>query len=86
MIEQGIVISECKRDLYVESDRDLQVLAEALGRNSAEGFEVLSGVFNKMTGRELHDYRDDTEYTGVNAQADIDFFEEESLIDNEHYE
>lgn len=83
MIKEGTILDEIKDyDLFVESDEDLANLAAALNMEGESDIETLSVKYCQLTGHEVYDYREDSEYTGVNAQSDRDFYDEEALTDN----
>lgn len=69
-------------NVIVESDKDLEMLAELLDMKGCQDIEQIAQKFSVLSGHEVYDYRENSEYTGVNAQSDIDFFQEEPLTEN----
>lgn len=63
LIERGNV-------LIVNSNDQVEEYQQLLLANS---FDDLSNKWHKLTGGEILDYREDEEYTNVNAQRDPDF-------------
>ena len=90
-----VVVDFFDDGMYVQSDRvsELSTLIEApiYYLNSEEDLERLKRLtlldtieevtkfWHKLTGGEVIDHRDTTEYTNCNAQRDPDFWQEESI-------
>lgn len=69
-----------KYDVIVRTDEELEHLAKMMNCRDSQ-FETVAQKFHFLSGRELHDNRPNSEYSGVNAQADVEFYEEEPIQD-----
>lgn len=83
MIKEGTILDEIRDyDIFIESDEDIANLAAVLDMEGESDIETLALKYCQITGHEVYDYRESSEYTGVNAQSDRDFYDEEPLTDN----
>lgn len=69
---------ESKAIFIINSDEDVVRLCNLL---KVESLDKASALYHKLTGKEVLDHRDSSEYTNVNAQCDPDFWSEEPIAD-----
>lgn len=75
-VESLIDIINSHRDYIINSDYELE---EALRIFQVNTLDELTELYHNSTGYEVVDRRDNSEYSNVNAQRDIDFWAEESI-------
>ena len=70
---------------YIIADEDDLLRLQRLMCMQGSSLDSLSTAYHKLTGKEVIDRRDSSEYTNVDAQDDPDFWAEESINDKVQY-
>lgn len=79
-VQNLLWLSEEHSHYIINSDSEEEALRELFALPDAS-LDKLSQVYNYITGKEVIDHRDTSEYSNVNAQADVDFYAEEPIVE-----